>query len=542
MTTEHPKNNDEAIKKITQLYENIIYHMPGNVYWLDTNCRAGGCNKNVLDMLGLTSIEEFKGLTFEAMGVVGHWSTEATESFKRDSLEVLRTGIAKLNIEEPPIPHHDGRMIYFLSSRVPIFDNQNKIVGLVGISIDISEIKEAQTKLLAAKNQAEASSRAKSEFIANMSHDVKTPLSGIIGISELLTRQLKGENLKVVEMLLMSGQQLLSFFDNCLEVFKIETNEVVVENVHFDVRKLIEELEDLFQPAIKTKELAFEITYGKNLPDFIYGSRQGLYRILLNLLSNAVKFTSEGFVKIYLDANEDSADTVILKFSVSDSGIGIPQDKQKIIFERFSKLTPSHKGIYEGSGMGLFIVQKFVKAMLGEIVINSKEKEGSEFIVTLPFKKSSVEHRPVPPKINMRNFYSLQHTRKDKLPDEKLKVLLVEDNVIAQRLQSATLASLNCEVEVAANDKTALVMFAPGKYDLIFMDIGLPDLSGDAVAKLIREREQRTGFRVPIIALTAHLSDNSHDKYLAAGIDDVFSKPLSYDQTKEIIDYLSKVS
>lgn len=534
------ENPDEIINNIVQYYESIISHMPGNVYWLDKQCRAVGCNKNVLDMMGLKSIDEFKGLTFEQMGKVGNWSDHATNSFREDSLKVIKNGVAKLNIEEPPIPHSNGKMIYFLTSRVPIFDKQNNIIGLVGISVDISEIKQAQLTLQAAKTQAEIASREKSEFIANMSHDVKTPLSGIIGISELLTKRLRGEDLELVEMLMTSGKQLSSFFDNCLEVFRIETSDVSIENVHFDIKNLIQELEALFHPAIKTKELFFEIIYGENIPNFMYGSRPGLYRILLNLLSNAVKFTNHGFVKIVINTKEIN-NQIILEVKVSDSGIGIPDDKQKVIFERFAKLTPSHKGVYEGSGIGLFIVQKFVKSMGGEIILNSKEQQGSEFTVILPFKTSLVENRPEPFKLNLSKFRNLQHTKSTKMPDEIFKVLLVEDNLIAQRLQSTTLNSLNCEVDIASNDKQALELFLPGKYDLILIDIGLPDLSGDKVTKIIREREQDTSFHVPVIALTAHLDEQAHPEYFAAGVDEVYAKPLSYDQTKEIIDYLSKI-
>lgn len=534
-------SSDKIVEHIVSYYEDIISCMPGNVYWLDKNCIGIGCNKNVLDMFGFTSLDEFKGLNFENMGKVGDWTPEAIAAFKRDTMEVVKTGIPKLNIEEPPIPHHDGRMIYFLTSRVPLFDHTGNVIGVVGISFDITELKTTQAALKQAKEQAEAISLAKSEFVANMSHDVKTPLSGIIGLAELLTFQLKDkQNIEFANTLLNSGRQLLHFFDNCLEVFNLESGDMDIETEPFNLKMLLESIRELFQPAIKTKGLAFNIVYDNELPHDLIGHRAGIYRILLNLIGNAVKFTHAGSIVIHVDLEKPLADNkILIRFRVVDTGIGIPKNKQKIIFERFTRLTPSYKGIYDGSGIGLYIVQRFLNAIHGSIEVESEEGHGSTFTLHIPVELTQTQKQSEPSYMQTAIPAQSQNNAEKimQATERAVKILLVEDNLTAQLMQSSLLTSMNCQVEVADCGEKALEVFEPGKYDLIFMDIGLPGMQGDAVAKILRKMEHGSPTRIPIIALTAHINENMNKHYLASGMDMIFHKPLFREQAKQLLDY-----
>lgn len=246
---------DKIIKNIINYYENIIGCMPGNVYWLDRYGTAIGCNKNVLDMFGLDSLSQFKGLSFEDMGKVGNWTPAATQSFKRDTLEVINTGRPKLNIEEPPIPHQDGRTIYFLTHRVPLFDSKRNVIGVVGISIDITERKQIEASLFKAKEAAETANKAKTEFLTNMRHDIRTPLSGIIGFAGLIKNETKDPNiLEYADSLLASSQALLDFLNEILETIKITSGEIPLIKKKFDLKEKILPVITLNQTLAKQKK------------------------------------------------------------------------------------------------------------------------------------------------------------------------------------------------------------------------------------------------------------------------------------------------
>lgn len=553
---------EQIVKSIIQYHEDIILAMPGNVYWLDKNCKTMGCSKDVLEMFGLSTVEQFKGLFFKDMERIGGWESTATEAFERDSLEVIRTGRPILNTESPPIPHRDGRILHFLTSRVPLHDRLGNVIGVAGVSIDISELKRTQAALKVEKEKAEAASQAKSEFLANMSHDVKTPLSGIIGLSELLAHRLKDkENLAFAKTLYHSGQQLLNFFDNCLEVFKLESHDVTLSTECFDLFNLLREIEELYKPAVTAKKLKFFMNYDDQIPHHIIGSRVGIYRILLNLVGNAVKFTHKGFIAIRVTSETSMSSTqpLELKIEVEDSGIGIPGDKQKVIFDRFSRLIPSYKGTYEGSGIGLYIVNKFVKVMNGRVTVNSIEGKGSCFTVSLPYTipNSNQIQQVTQLTTAHKNQQRLQQLKAGSLSEsitpqiqnsnistakqrKTTKILIVEDNLTAQLIQRSLLSSIHCDIEIAESGEKALELFEPEKYDLIFMDIGLPGLQGDTTAKLIRKMEKFTDQFTPIIALTAHSAENNDQTYLAAGMQAVLNKPLSREQAQQLIDLYSK--
>jgi CheY-like chemotaxis protein/anti-sigma regulatory factor (Ser/Thr protein kinase) len=277
----------------------------------------------------------------------------------------------------------------------------------------------------------------------------------------------------------------------------------------------------------------------------LVGSYAGVYRVLLNLVGNAVKFTNKGSVTINVQLEQTASDVATVKIVIEDTGIGIPEDKLGIIFDRFTRLIPSYKGTFEGSGIGLYIVQRYIKTMQGVIHVTSEENKGSQFTVSLPFKIANsplqaADHVPL-----ARQFIKIENAadKSDASPavaskydSAQVKILLVEDNLTAQLMGSSLLSSMNFKVEVADCGEKALSLFDPGKYDLIFMDIGLPGIQGDAVTKLIRKMEYNTGFHVPIIALTAHTTDDININYLSAGMDSVLSKPLSRDQAKRIIE------
>src|SRR3990167_9293709 len=295
----HNNSVEKTIEHIISYYSDIISCMPGNVYWMDKHGISAGCNKNVLDMFNLKSTKEFKGLSFEDMAKIGKWSDDTMKAFKNDTLEVIRTGKPKLNIEEPPIPHHNGKIIYFLSSRVPLFSQAGKVIGVVGISIDITERKQMELALLKAKAEAEAANKLKIEFIHNMEHDIRTPFNGIYGIAKILSEQETDPQKKdFLNDIINCTKELLDYSTGILDFSMIESGSLPIVAKKFNLHKLIDALIAMEMPPAKIKKLEFSAHCEKDVPTVIIGDRYRLQRILINLISNAIKFTEKGYVRL----------------------------------------------------------------------------------------------------------------------------------------------------------------------------------------------------------------------------------------------------
>lgn len=538
---------EKILKQVEDYYQSIISCMPGNIYWSDKNANAIGCNKNVLNFMNLRSIEEFRGLSFEKTAEHTTWSAEAVNSFKRDSLEVIESGKAKINIEEPPIPDQRGNSIIFLTTRAPLFNSHNKIIGMIGVSIDITERKNMEIRLKKAKLAAEIANHSRSDFIANMSHDIKTPLAGIIGMADMLiNQQTDAATVNYLEDILSAGQQLMEFFDNCLEIAKSEDENAVFMNENFNLKLLINEIVNLFQPAIIHKGLKLYVYFDDKIPDYLLGSRRSLLRILINLVGNAVKFTEAGSISIGVKLGAKSTNKkIIALITIKDTGIGIPKDKHAHIFERFTRLSQANKGTNTGSGLGLYLVKKYLESMQGEIHLSSIENEGSQFMIAVPLEISllaPIEHEaadaftPIPsisyskPEINKTTEFPKN------TPHKSIKVLLVEDNLIAQTVVKSILTSLDCEVDTATNGKDAVDLFDAGKYQIIFTDLGLPDIYGYNIINYFKKIEEGTFHRTPIIILTAHITDEIKKECIEIGADEILHKPLLSEKAKYILE------
>jgi two-component system, OmpR family, aerobic respiration control sensor histidine kinase ArcB len=536
-----------ANKKTEDAFANlqsIVSCMPGNVYWKDANGVYRGCNDAIIKMAGLKSREEFIGKTdFDFAKIMG-WDTEVAKSFYDMDQEIIATGKSLLNHEEPPFQTADGNIIYQLNNKVPLFDADGNIVGVVGIGIDITERKAMEEKLRVAMHAAEASDRAKSEFIANMSHDVKTPLSNLISITGTLSKEL--EEPEVIDRLKMvnsAGNQLMMFFDNCLEMVRMEVGEVALHAENFNIKKLIDAITEFYEPSFYNKKLKFYVHYDRNLPDEIYASHAGLYRVVANLLSNAIKFTKEGTVKLSASLWKNPSDQKDhIKIEISDTGIGIAHDKLPTIFDRFSRGTPSYEGKFEGHGLGLHIVQKFIRLMGGDVKVETELRKGTRFIVTFPFQEPQ-EGKTKAPKGRVRANPDGKVVMKQKgeFPTEPT-ILVIEDNHETQIEIKSILNKLGYAVQIADSAAEVFEEFEVGKYILIVMDIGMPDMSGDVITKCIRRVEKVSGQqRVPIIGLTAHADDATKQACLDFGMNEILLKPLTEEDALMIVeDYIKK--
>lgn len=537
---------EHITEKIIDYYENIIGCMPGNVYWFDKNCIAIGCSKNVLDMFGFKHLSEFKGLTFEDMGKMANWTPAATQSFKRDSLEVIATGKAKLNIEEPPIPDSNGKMIYFLSNRVPLFDSENKVVGMVGISFDITERKQLEEALLKAR-AAEVANKAKNEFLMNMRHDIRTPLTGIIGFANLIKEEANHQRIsEYADNMLASSLALLDFLNEVLDVIQFTSGEIPHLKKKFDLKAKLQSVVTLNQTKAVQKKVALLLECDDKLPNYLIGDFKRIHRIVLELVSNALNFTHEGEIKISVSLAKKQDYDIIIKIVVSDTGIGIPNDKLDEIYLPFKKLNPSYEGIYKGIGIGLTIVKQFIDDLDGEIYVNSEVNKGSTFTCIVRLKEALIdeafgvdnttETSLVNSKININNqSITPQLGAFEQSEPSAVRVLLVEDQTIAAAAAKALLSKLNCQIDLAKDGKSALLQAKTQDYDLIFMDVGLPDTTGNEVTREIRVWEISSDKHIPIVGLTAHVDTEEKQVCIEAGMDAVLTKPLLKETAIDIL-------
>lgn len=381
-------SNANTSDNVGSYYQKIIDMMPNNVYWLDRNCVTLGCNRNVLKLVGLYSLRDFVGITYEKMGELAGWTEGQAEAFKKADMEVIATGKPKINIEEPPLYNQDGDPIYYLSSRVPLFDDNHNVVGVVGISVDITERKKSELALKEAKEKAEAANIIKSQFMQNMEHDIRTPAAGVCSILEaMMGKEQDPEKLLFLTAGRDAARRLIDLCNEVLDFRNIDYGFASVLEKKFDIRAEVEAVFMLEKPAALTKELNFTVHVDDGVPNVVKGDDRKLRRILINIVGNAIKFTKKGDVNLIVKYVETRDEIILLQFIVRDTGIGIPEDKIDIIYEEFGRGTPSNQNFYRGTGLGLRVVKKFVDELGGEINVDSQLGEGTTFTVTLPFQQ-----------------------------------------------------------------------------------------------------------------------------------------------------------
>ena len=400
------------------------------------------------------------------------------------------------------LDYPDGRKACFEIRKVPYYDRVGKRHGLMGFGRDITERKRYQDAL-------ERASRDKTTFISTISHELRTPLNGIVGLSRiLLDTELTAEQEKYLKTIHVSAVTLGNIFNDIIDMDKMERRKVQLDNQPVDFTSFLADLENLSALQAQQKGLRFNLEPTLPLPHQVITDGTRLRQILWNLISNAVKFTQQGQVTVRVRYDEGD----MLHFEVEDSGIGIPQDELDKIFAMYYQVKDSHGGKpATGTGIGLAVSRRLAKNMGGDITVTSEQGKGSTFTLTI--------HAPsVAEEVD-------DAFDEDDMPLPALNVLLVEDielNVIVAR---SVLEKLGNSVDVAMTGKAALEMFKPGEYDLVLLDIQLPDMTGLDISRALTKRYPREDLP-PLVALTANVLKDKQE-YLNAGMDDVLSKPLS---------------
>jgi PAS domain S-box-containing protein len=650
---------EAALHEEKHLFDLLMECLPEHIYFKDSDCRFTRVNQAMARLFGLTKPDELIGKSdFD------FFTTEHAQQAYNDEQALMRKPRSLCSTEEKET-WPDGRETWVLTTKLPLPDPRGRIVGTFGISRDITERKRVESELQAAKEQAEAANRAKSEFLANMSHEIRTPMNGVIGMTGLLLdTELTPQQRECAETVRLSGEALLAVINDILDFSKIEAGKLQIESFPFDLRQVIEEVEEMLASRADDRQLDLVLEYPAAHPRHFLGDGSRIRQVLTNLVGNAVKFTDAGYVLTTVQCEAVDTERAHLRISVHDTGPGIPHDKLNLLFRKFSQVDASTTRRHTGTGLGLAISRQLVELMGGAMGVESRLGEGSTFWFTLPVPidphpiakpidtselaglrvlivdDNAVNRRILQEQIaswGMRNsdfesgvdaiaalrhaksegdpfrivlldyqmpgmdglavaaavradrdigdtaiimltsagsWKEMQHTKTslldacltkpvrqshllntltltwakrrqrggtiERLPQRDphtlsslagkfagvpLRVLVVEDNAVNQKVAIRMLARLGLRPEVAGNGIEAVQMFRSLRPDVIFMDCQMPELDGYEATRQIRLL-QNPGERPTIIAMTAEAIAGSREECLAAGMDDYISKPI----------------
>jgi two-component system, sensor histidine kinase and response regulator len=646
------KRMEEALEQERYLLDTLMDHLPHTIYFKDLASRFIRVNRAQANLFSLGDPSEALGKTdFD------YFSDEHARQAMADEQEIIRSGEPIVDKEEKET-WPDGRHTWVLTTKMPLRDEEGRIVGTFGISRDITEKKEAADALQAAKEAAEAANRAKSAFLANMSHEIRTPLNAVIGMTELVLKsQVTVQQREFLTSVRDSGEALLSVINDILDFSKIEAGRLVLDCEVFDLRESLGDTMKSFALRAHQQGLELACQIHPDVPRMVAGDYNRLRQIIVNLVGNAIKFTEQGEVVLEVRLESLSGQEVELHFTVSDTGIGIPESKRSIIFEMFEQADNSITRRRGGTGLGLAIASRLLDLMAGRIWVESEVGRGSRFHCTVRLglaEDEAAEAARIEPaclhgmralvvddnatnrrileeilrswmivptcaasapeaiEVMQRAFaggqpfelvltdahmpqvdgftlarrisedprlgstvvmmltsgdrpedmarceelgiaaYLLKPIKQSELleavelalgitmvgeelprPAEQgrcrvgpLRVLLAEDSLVNQKLAVALLEGEGHTVAVAQNGKQALDMLSGGPFDLVLMDVQMPDMDGLEATVRIRAAERRAGGHIPIIAMTAHALKGDRERCLAAGMDRYVAKPI----------------
>lgn len=409
-------------------------------------------------------------------------------------------------------------------SLVRVFPEAIKLKTSADFEREIEERKRVEAELLAAKEIAERSEKAKEQFLANMSHEIRTPMNAIIGFAQLLDETKLDTNQKeYVDVIQKAGNNLIVVINDILDLAKIEAGKMEFESMPMNISEQLKSLKTLFDPKAKEKQLGLSFAVDPNIPAKVMGDSSRLSQVMINLISNAVKFTETGSVLIQAKLQSENHQNVSIRFSVTDTGIGIPVDRQKDIFRRFTQASSDTSSKYGGTGLGLTIVKHMVELQHGTLELDSEPGRGSTFSFQLRFRKVDARGVGIEPE-------------EEQDPGEQdishLKLLVVEDNEINRKLMQILLREWGIESDFARNGIEAVSRVQEEDYDLILMDIQMPEMGGYQATRIIRKQLMKT---MPILALTAHAMPEESDRCKAAGMNDFIAKPFRKEEIHDKI-------
>ncbi|MDR3442320.1 MAG: ATP-binding protein [Legionella sp.] len=525
------------LEEKVQCYENILAHIPNHVFWLNNEGVYLGCNDY-----------HAKNLNCEKKDIIGKtnfdmpWSDRA-EGLKQLHQTIRSTGQAYVS-EESML--YNNESLTFLSQKVPLKNRKNEIIGILGILTNITKQKQIELELLVAKKSAELANKAKDEFIQNISHDIRTPIIGIIGLASILEQEAHTDQGKeYAQMVNISGEQLLSLLNNVLDIVSTgKDNENTLNIGSFDIYQVIQSIGELERPTIQLKNLDLHIQIDESVPQYVITDQTKLHRIILNLLSNAIKFTEQGAVKIRAQMLHHENNSALLKVFIEDTGIGIDKESQAQIFDRFFRANPSYKGVFTGYGIGLHIVQKYTEILKGKVSLESSPGNGTTFTVELPVlidtNKITLKQQSPPLSYHhesLKNTFNTSEIKQTNTNNKSPLFLLVEDNAIALKLVESMIKKFGGQYVSAISGERAFELFTTNNIDIVITDLGLPGISGNELTRRIRIYEQEAQKKpVTIVGLTAHALESAKPESLQAGMNELITKPIRYEALPHLFD------
>ena len=392
------------------------------------------------------------------------------------------------------------------------------LVALITAFLFVINKGRQQQRMIAALNASEKKSKdlanMQEQFLANMSHEIRTPMNSILGFTNLLKRtQLNPMQREYIQNIHSSGENLLTLVNDILDLSKIESGMMQLEETRFSLRSMISSVGAMFIEKIKERDLKFDVYIDKEVPDILSGDAVRLTQILVNLISNAVKFTDKGGISIHVQLLSALENNVRIRICVKDTGIGIPHEKQAAVFERFQQAEAATTRRFGGTGLGLSIVRQLVDLLGGEITLKSDVGEGTEFRVELPYKLP-----------DLAQMYSeALAEQEEQVPLQKIKVLIAEDNLMNQQLIKHLMKSWSLDHNIVSTGAEAIETLKKNDYSIVLMDIQMPEMDGYTATSVIRNELKSD---VPIIAMTAHAMIGEKEKCLQLGMNDYVSKPI----------------
>ncbi|MDO7846710.1 PAS domain S-box protein [Hymenobacter sp. M29] len=498
---------EEDLKRREEKYRGIIENMSLGLVEADLDDHLLYANQSFCDMTGYCT-DELRGRKLSPLLLSGD-DLELVES----KLEMRQKGIA--DSYEIAVTTKNGEVKWLLVSGAPLYDDDQQLVGSIGIYLDVTPQKHLETNLREAKGLAEISTRAKQDFLANMSHEIRTPMNAILGMSQLLANtELSTAQARYLHAITASAENLLVIINDILDLSKIEAGRLAVEKIGFSVCGVCAQVEQTLHYKAAEKGLDFVTNCDPAMPAVLLGDPYRITQVLLNLAGNSVKFTERGTVHIScaLRGHTPTGEAIV-EFTVQDTGIGIDAEYLAQVFEEFSQEDSSVTRQFGGTGLGLGISRKLVELLGGELHIESRKNHGttSRFVLRLPVGTA----HDVPQKPGA-DTTGLRHALRGK------RVLLVEDNVFNRMLASVFLGNAELEVTEAYNGEIAVALACAQPFDLVLMDVQMPVMNGYEATLLIREA---LGPALPIIALTANAIQGEREKCLAVGMNDYITKP-----------------